>query len=68
MPEIICELKGAKASKVSGRVLSADQSTEHNTFQQPDNVRPANFDSMKLTAAGLETILPPKSVVAVIIE
>jgi alpha-N-arabinofuranosidase len=35
----------------------------HNTFEQPDVVRPAPFTGARLTAGRLTVDLPPKSVV-----
>jgi len=57
------DLRGAKASRVSGRILTADSINTHNTFEKPDAVKPADFTGARLTARGLEIQLPPKSVV-----
>ena len=35
----------------------------HNTFDQPDNVKPTEFNAFKLTDNGFVTTLPAKSVV-----
>lgn len=59
-----CELLGAKASRVAGRILTAPAINSHNTFEQPDRVSPAPFDAAKPTGAGFSAILPPKSLVA----
>ena len=56
------DLRGAKPSKVSGRILTADSMNAHNTFEKPDAVKPADFSGAKLTAGVLEILLPPKSV------
>lgn len=61
--EVTCELAGAQASSLSGRVLSAGQITAHNTFDQPENVQPAEFTAFRTTANGFTTTLPAKSVV-----
>lgn len=61
--ELTCELQGAKAAKISGRVLTADQITSHNSFDQPEAVKPAEFTACKTTDAGFTATLPPKSVV-----
>jgi alpha-N-arabinofuranosidase len=34
----------------------------HNTFENPDKVKPAAFDGVKLTAEGVSFTIPPKSV------
>ena len=61
--EITCDLQGAKAQKISGRVLTAPEMNTHNTFNQPDNVKPAEFNAFRVTNDGFITTLPPKSVV-----
>ena len=66
--ELTCELQGAKASKVSGRVLTAETMQVHNTFDKPDAVKPAEFSDFKLTAGGFTTKLPAKSVVLLALE
>ncbi|GIV60388.1 MAG: hypothetical protein KatS3mg043_1477 [Rhodothermaceae bacterium] len=40
----------------------------HNTFEQPDAVRPAPFDGARLTGATRTVALPPKSVVVLALE
>ncbi len=61
--EVTCDLQGAKAQKISGRVLTAPEMNAHNTFDHPDNVKPAEFDSFRMTDNGFATTLPSKSVV-----
>ena len=61
--EIVCELQGARAKKVSGRVLTADAMTAHNTFDNPQAISPAAFYNFKLKGDILSATLPPKSVV-----
>jgi len=61
--EVPCELQGAKAGGISGRVLTAPEMNAHNTFDQPDNVKPTEFNAFKLTDNGFVTTLPAKSVV-----
>ncbi len=48
-----------------GRILTAPQLNSHNTFDQPDTVKPALFDGAKVAGETLTTDLPPKSVVAI---
>ena len=66
--EVVCELQGARAQKLSGRVLTAPEITAHNTFERPDVVNPAPFTAFKTTRTGFVTTLPAKSVVALEIE
>jgi alpha-N-arabinofuranosidase len=66
--EVSCELQGAKADNLSGRLLTASQITSHNTFDKPDEVKPAAFDGLKKTSQGFVATLPPKSVVMVEVQ
>jgi alpha-N-arabinofuranosidase len=66
--ELTCELQGAKAQKLSGRVLTAAEINAHNTFEKPEEVKTAGFDSMKATEGGFTATLPPRSVVVLEIE
>ncbi|MBI5387233.1 MAG: alpha-N-arabinofuranosidase [Verrucomicrobia bacterium] len=63
--EVACELQGAKAAALSGRLLTAPDITTHNTFDQPENVKPTMFTAFKTTDTGFTTTLPAKSVVVV---
>lgn len=60
---IECELRGVKAARISGRVLTAPEITAHNTFDQPERVKPVTFNDAKPTDMGFSANLPPKSVV-----
>lgn len=61
--QINCTLQGAVAHQLAGFVLTAADMNAHNTFEQPDAVKPAPFDAFKLSDGGFTTTLPPKSVV-----
>ncbi|MFW5995816.1 MAG: alpha-N-arabinofuranosidase [Halanaerobiaceae bacterium] len=50
-------------SKITGRILTAESPDAHNTFSFPDRVTTGDFKSFKLTARGLQTTIPDKSVV-----
>jgi len=57
-------LSGAEVSTVSGRVLTAEAMNAHNTFDDPQVVRPAPFSGASMEDGVLTIELPPKSVVA----
>jgi alpha-N-arabinofuranosidase len=61
---LLCELRGVNVSSIStARVLSAGAINAHNTFDQPDQVRPRSFDGARLeNGNGLSITLPPASV------
>jgi len=66
--EIVCELKGIEAKKVSGRVLTSDAMTAYNNFDNPEAVKPAVFNDLQLKEDVLTVVLPAKSVVVLEIE
>jgi alpha-N-arabinofuranosidase len=61
--EIECELRGFVPKTVSGRILTADDMTAHNTFDNTEKIKPTEFKDAKIEGSGLATVLPPKSVV-----
>jgi alpha-N-arabinofuranosidase len=65
--DLDCELQGMRASRIVGRILTADEMTAHNTFSRPYAVRPVAFDGAQLDGGELLMQLPAKSVVALTI-
>jgi alpha-L-arabinofuranosidase len=65
---IACTLSGAKAQKLSGRILTAPEMNTHNSFDNPEAVKPAEFTAFNTTADGFNTTLPAKSVVVLEVE
>jgi alpha-N-arabinofuranosidase len=66
--ELSCKFQGLQAKQVSGRVLTAEAMTAHNTFDRPDAVKPAGFDDVRLNGDVLTVTLPSKSVVVLEVE
>jgi alpha-N-arabinofuranosidase len=66
--KVQCELRGFSARSVTGRILTADDMTAHNTFDNPKRIRPAEFKDAKIEGKALAALLPPKSVVMLEIE
>ena len=64
---VSAKITGATARSISGRILTAQTLDAHNTFDQPDAVKPVPF---KGTRKGdeLKLEIPPKSVVVVAVE
>ncbi|MEZ0470435.1 alpha-N-arabinofuranosidase [Luteimonas salinilitoris] len=56
-------LQGHDATRVSGRILTAPAIDSHNTFDQPETVKPADFDGARVDGGQLTVDLPAKSVV-----
>ncbi len=66
--EVNCALEGAEPKEISGRILTAEAMTAHNTFENPDVVKPASFSDFKLAGNILTVALPSKSVVVLEIQ
>ncbi len=66
--EVSCALEGAEPKEISGRVLTAETITAHNTFENPDVVKPVPFSDFKLEGNIMTTTLPAKSVVVLEIK
>ena len=65
---LACELQGAKPKSLAGRVLTAEAINAHNTFSQPDRVKPVTFEGARVTANGFSAVLPAKSVVVLAVQ
>ena len=61
--KVVCELRGLEPKKVSGQVLTAAEMNAHNTFENPEQLKPASFDDAHLHNSTLTVTLPAKSVV-----
>jgi alpha-N-arabinofuranosidase len=66
--ELTCDLKGASAKVVSGRILSAPTMQAHNTFDEPEEIRPTDFTDYQSNEHGFTVKLPGKSVVVLNLE
>ena len=54
--------RGADLGNVAGRILTAASMSAHNTFQDPDAVRPVEYRGAAWEGERLKLVLPPKSV------
>jgi alpha-N-arabinofuranosidase len=66
--EVTVDLQGAKAQSISGQVLTAPAMNAHNTFEDPDAIKPADFSVFKTTDGGFNVTLPAKSVVVLEVD
>jgi len=66
--EVACELRGATVSRATGRILTGEAITAHNTFDEPQWVVPVPFSSVRVEGKGCTVTLPPKSVVVLEME
>ena len=58
------EVRGIEIKELSGRLLTAGTITAHNTFDEPDLVKPVDFMDAKIEDGRLSVQLPARSVVA----
>jgi alpha-N-arabinofuranosidase len=57
------DIRGVKVLAVSGRLLTAPTMQAHNTFEDPEAVKPVDFTGARLSGGVLNIQLPSKSVV-----
>jgi alpha-N-arabinofuranosidase len=61
--EINIELRGAKYSSVTGRILNSEKLQDHNSFDSPQKVKPVAFTKATLNNNTLKVTLPAHAVV-----
>lgn len=61
--DVTVDIKGSKYTAVTGRILSSLKIQDHNTFENPDKVRPVAFKGASLNANKLNVKVPAFSVV-----
>jgi alpha-N-arabinofuranosidase len=61
--DLTCELPGADAIAVSGRVLTSEKLDAHNTFDDPEHIRPTDFKDAAIKDGKLTARIPARSVV-----
>lgn len=67
--EVTFDLRGTDVNRVvSGQVLTADRMNSVNTFDDPDNVSPEQFEAARLRNGSLTVTLPSKSVVVIAVR
>lgn len=62
------DLQNIPVKSVNGRILSAGSITDHNTFENPDKVKPAEFKGARIEKGSLKVILPPHSIVTIAVN
>lgn len=66
--ELSIDLRGIDFNNISSRVLTANDLDAHNTFDNPDNVKPEEFKDFKKNGNEVTVTLPEKSVVIVTVK
>jgi alpha-N-arabinofuranosidase len=66
--DVTVDIRGFLCTTVSGRILASVKIQDHNTFEDPDRVRPAGYSGARLEGTTLRTTLPPCSVVVLTLQ
>ena len=61
--EVTINLADVKGKKVTGEILTSKNIGDHNSFENPDVVKTAEFKGAKMTKDGLKVTLPAMSIV-----
>ena len=61
--EVNIDLEGLSEKSVAGRILRSDKLQDHNTFDNPNKVKPAVFNGASLNGSNLSVKIPPFSVI-----
>lgn len=61
--EITVDVRGAKFTSVTGRILNSDKLQDFNSFEQPSKIKPQVFKDASLSGGTLKVKLPAHSVV-----
>jgi alpha-N-arabinofuranosidase len=66
--DLLIDLRGGDYNSVSGRILTSDRITAHNTFDNPRNVIPEEFKGAKIRKNIVSLSVPPKAIVVLEID
>jgi alpha-L-arabinofuranosidase len=62
------DVQGGLFTSVSGRLLAAQKVQDHNTFENPDHVKPVEFRGAHMEGKSLRVQMPPCSVVVLTLK
>jgi alpha-N-arabinofuranosidase len=60
---LLIDLRGGNYSDISGRILATPELNTHNTFEKPDEVRPAAFTKARIKNKMVSLEMPPGSII-----
>jgi alpha-L-arabinofuranosidase len=66
--QIICQIRGIDVQTVTGKILTSGEMNAHNTFQNPDSIKPQKFSDVVIENNILKINLPAKSVLVLEIK
>jgi alpha-N-arabinofuranosidase len=61
--EVTVAVNGTAFKSVAGRILASGSLQDHNSFTEPNKIRPTTFNGATLNGDNLRVVLPPFSVV-----
>jgi len=61
--DVTIDLRGAKFTSVTARILTSAKLQDHNTFEAPEKIKPVGFKGITLSGGTLKGKLPPFSVI-----
>ena len=61
--KLLIDLRGGEYSDVTGRILTTPELNTHNTFEKPDEVKPAAFNQVKIKKNIVSLDIPPRSII-----
>ncbi len=61
--KLMIDLRGGDYSNVTGRILTAPEMNTHNTFEKPEEVKPAEFTAVKIKKNIVSLDMPSKSII-----
>ena len=63
------DISQIKVKNIRGRILTSNNITDHNTFENPHLVKPVTFEDFKIKKDGqIELKLPAKSIVVLSLD
>ncbi len=66
--EVTINLRGMKATTVTGRILASPKIQDYNSFENPTKIKPIEFKGSRLKGDVLSVTLPPASVVVLEVQ
>lgn len=61
--DLLVDLRGGDYSDVTGRILTAPALNTHNTFEKPDEIKPAGFKDAKIRKNIVSLTIPARSII-----
>jgi alpha-N-arabinofuranosidase len=66
--QVEINLKDFNATHISGKILTSSKVQDHNTFDNPKNVVPKNFNDASISGNNIKLMMPPISVIVLELE